>query len=252
MPEKMPTTGLDASFLFPFRIKHLGKPKSYTLYTKSPESRNTWREQIIASIEAHTSSEELKSKAPFLLKVIADTAFQPREHPRGERAVMIKGSALDKAIQAFPLDHHRRPLGTRMDITCATTFHLHGIKLVAIGTDEGFSICGNDQTPGGWREFISLSNVRQIFVIEEHNIFVVLTSDALSAYRTNAVCDSFNGSLDYGSSGPKAPPRTTIAKGVKFFEVGRMKERDMLIYAKKEGLSTSFKVRHPCFQRYLS
>ena len=52
------TRGVEASPLFPFRVKHLGKSETYTLYTRSLESKITWCEQIIAAIQAHASNEE--------------------------------------------------------------------------------------------------------------------------------------------------------------------------------------------------
>lgn len=236
------TRGAEAALLCPFRVKHLGKLETYTLCTRSLESKITWCEQIIAAIQAHASNEELNSKPPFSLNVLADTAFQPRVFEAANRNVRIKGSALDKAIENFRRDDSPQPLGIRADVTCATTFNLPGVRLVAVGTEEGFSVCKADN-PRGWTRTIKLSSVKQMFVIEEFNIFVVLASGALWAYRADAIWDYFDGSIAYGSSGPKIPQRTEIAKSANFFVAGQMKDRSLLVYAKKEGLHTTFKVR---------
>jgi hypothetical protein len=80
-----------------------------------------------------------------------------------------------------------------------------------------------------------------MFVIEDHNIFVVLASGSLWAYRTEVIWNYFNRDLDSGLSSPEAPPRTKIAKSAIFFVVGRMKDRTLMIFGKKEGLHSTFK-----------
>lgn len=249
VPETIVLKGFDASLLFPFRIKHLGRLESYTLYTRSQQSRDTWREQIVTAIEAHASTEELGSNPPFSLSVLADYKCQSRTNAHTTRSVRIKGSAIDKALQELEADNRQlrlqhpelRPLDIGADVTCATIFKLSGLELVAIGTEEGFMIC-KTQSRGGWNEFIKLRNVKQMFADEEYNFLLILASGRLWAYQADSTWNYFCGTISYGSSNPELPQRTEVAGSASLFAVGRMKERDLIVIAKKETLYTSLKV----------
>lgn len=86
-------------------------------------------------------------------------------------------------------------------------------------------------------------------VLEEFNIFLLLADKALIAYHLDTVCPSdkaVNGNSQADSS-RKAPQKLSGSRDVGFFAVGRMKERTLVFYKKKDGVSSIFKVLEPVF-----
>jgi RhoGEF domain/Pleckstrin homology domain len=88
----------DDRILYPFRIKHLGKTGTYTLYAHTLQSRQDWCDKIIEAKTKHAASLFAQNAEPFRLRVLADTAFGYSENA-GSSTVIIKGTPLDRAIR---------------------------------------------------------------------------------------------------------------------------------------------------------
>lgn len=90
-------------------------------------------------------------------------------------------------------------------------------------------------------------------MLEEFNLFLLIANGALLAYHLDVVCPSERAvgtstTSDTGSA-RKAPQKLSGSRDVGFFAVGRMKERTLIFYKKREGLSSTFKVLEPIFQK---
>jgi len=98
---------------------------------------------------------------------------------------------------------------------------------------------------------INIPRVTQVAVLEEFNLFLLISNGSLIAYHLDAVCSServgTNAAAD--SSGRNAPQKLSGSRDVGFFAVGRMKDRTLVFYKKRDGLSSVFKVLEPVFQK---
>lgn len=71
---------------------------------------------------------------------------------------------------------------------------------------------------------------------------VLLISDkALIAYHLDVVCPSA-GVASSQNSARKAPQKLSGSRDVGFFATGRMKDRTLVFYKKKDGLQSTFRV----------
>lgn len=153
-----PTTVIDSSkddkILYPFKIKHLGKNGTYTLYAFSIQSRLEWCEKIIEAKTKHAAALFSQNAEPFRLRVLADTAFAYSEHSPGSRSVTIKGTPLHRAIKEvekmYADSGPRPPPVCRTGVNCATVFQQPpGRMMCAIGTDYGVYM-SDLSNPRGW------------------------------------------------------------------------------------------------------
>lgn len=154
----VPTTHLespkDDKILYPFKIKHLGKNGTYTLYAFSAQSRADWCEMIIEAKTKHAAALYAQNAEPFRLRVLADTAFANSDHSLGSKSVTIEGTPLDRAIKAVEEKYAGpgpRPLPIcKTCVNCATVFRQpQGQMMCAIGTDNGVYISEYND-PRGW------------------------------------------------------------------------------------------------------
>ena len=144
----------DENLLWPFRIKHLGPNKVYTLYSPTSQDRREWSEKIIEAKTRHADSLHKQNAEPFRLRVIADTAFANDPMAGAGKGVVIKGTPLDRAIQEVEAQYRDagpRPTPVcRAAVNCATSFNQpYGSAMVAVGTDMGVFI-SNANNPRGW------------------------------------------------------------------------------------------------------
>ena len=96
---------------------------------------------------------------------------------------------------------------------------------------------------------IPIVRVTQVAVFEEFNAFLLISDRSLIAYHLDVVC-SPNGvnSQPAQDSSRRAPQKRSGGREVGFFAAGRMKDRLLLMYKKRDGLSSTFKV---CFAGFL-
>jgi len=90
--------------------------------------------------------------------------------------------------------------------------------------------------------------VTQIAVLEDFSLFLVLSDKSLIAYHLDVVIPPPGSSPD-ATVKQRPPQKLSGGKDVGFFATGRMKERSLVFYKKREGLSSTFKVLEPVFQK---
>lgn len=95
-----------------------------------------------------------------------------------------------------------------------------------------------------------MSDVTQVAVLEEFNLFLLISNKSLIAYHLDVVCPTDrNGPTSTNDSARKAPQKLSGSRDVGFFVTGRMKDRTLVFYKKRENLSSTFKVLEPIFQK---
>ncbi|KAL2003850.1 hypothetical protein VTN02DRAFT_1872 [Thermoascus thermophilus] len=245
----------DDKILYPFRIKHLGKTGAYTLYASSAQNRQEWCEKIIEAKTKHAASLFAQNAEPFRLRVLADTAFAYSDGSPGSKSVLIKGTPLDRAIREVEQRYtgiraSRPPPVCRAAVHCATVFQQPpGRMLCAIGTDYGVFISDYNE-PRGWIRAIQIMRVTQIAVFEEFNLFLLIADKSLIAYHLDVVCPTSGvPSQISNDSARRAPQKLSGSREVGFFAAGRTKDRTLVFYKKRDGISSTFKVLEPVLQK---
>ena len=162
----VPSTTLDSpkdeKIMYPFRIKHLGRPEVYTLYAPTKQNRMEWCTKILEAKTRHAASLYSQNAEPFRLRVVADTAFAYDAMTGSSKGIVIRGTPLDRAIRevekSFEGTGTRPSPVCRAAVNCATTFtQADGTAMDAIGTDYGVYI-SEHSNPRGWtRASLSLS-----------------------------------------------------------------------------------------------
>jgi hypothetical protein len=95
-----------------------------------------------------------------------------------------------------------------------------------------------------------MQRVTQIAVLEEFNLFLLISDKALVSYQLDVVCpNTANGPSVNNDSTNKAPKKLSGSKDVGFFVHGRMKDRTLVFYKKRENLASVFKVIEPIYQK---
>lgn len=90
--------------------------------------------------------------------------------------------------------------------------------------------------------------VTQLAVFEEFNLFLLIADRSLIAYHLDVVCP-VNGVNQSQDSARQAPQKLSGHREVGFFAAGRMKDRYLVLYKKRDGLSSTFKVLEPILQK---
>lgn len=83
--------------------------------------------------------------------------------------------------------------------------------------------------------------VTQISVFEEFDLFLLIADKSLIAYHLDTVCPE-KGSVSQSDSQRRAPQKLSGNREVGFFAAGRMKDRALVFYKKRDGISSTFKV----------
>lgn len=98
-----------------------------------------------------------------------------------------------------------------------------------------------------------MQRVTQVAVLEEFNLFLLIADKVLIAYHLDKVCPPTGGtslpSSTRDENSRSAPQKLSGSKDVGFFVVGRMKERALVFYKKKDTTSSHFKVLEPVLQK---
>ncbi|KAJ5833592.1 hypothetical protein N7474_001903 [Penicillium riverlandense] len=253
----VPTTSLESSkddkILYPFKIKHLGKNGTYTLYAFSAQSRKDWCERIIEAKTKHAAALFSQNAEPFRLRVLADTAFAYSDASAGSKSVTIKGTPLYRAIQEvekrYESSKSRPPPVCRTAVNCATVFQQPpGRIMYGVGTDNGVYLAEHNN-PRGWYRAIPIMRVTQIAVFEEFNLFLLIADRSLIAYHLDVVCPVSGTPSQSQDSARRAPQKLSGNREVGFFAAGRMNDRYLVLYKKRDGLSSTFKVLEPILQK---
>lgn len=145
----------DDKILYPFKVKHLGKNGTFTLYAFSAQNRQEWCDKIMEAKTRHAAALFAQNAEPFRLRVLADTAFASSDHSGiSKRTVTVKGTPLDRAIREVEERYggsKSRPVPVcRTSVHCATVFQQPpGRMMCAVGTDYGVYISEYND-PRGW------------------------------------------------------------------------------------------------------
>ena len=96
-----------------------------------------------------------------------------------------------------------------------------------------------------------MSRVTQVAVFEEFNLFLLIADKSLIAYHLDVVCPPSGNSIPQNNdaSTRRAPQKLSGAKDVGFFATGKMKDRALVFYKKRDGLNSTFKVLEPVLQK---
>ncbi|RYP66807.1 hypothetical protein DL771_007605 [Monosporascus sp. 5C6A] len=239
----------EGKILYPFRVKHLGH-EVYTLFAPSHQTRQDWCDRIIEAKTRHAKALHAQNAEPFRLRVMADSAFSyDAVNAIGKYVggVHIRGTPLDRAIRdvekSFGPGRGPPPI-CRANVYCATGFSAFGRNMVAVGTDIGVCVSeASDQR--GWHKAIAQTGVRQIAVLEEFSIVLVLADRCLLSYPLDMIAPPSSYPAPASDNLRRAPQR--LAKDVAFFATARMKDRMLVFYKKKEGMHNSFKILEPVY-----
>ncbi|KAF1957949.1 hypothetical protein CC80DRAFT_534442 [Byssothecium circinans] len=236
--------------MYPFRIKHLGK-ETYTLFAPSAQNRAEWCDKLIIAKTKHAAALFSQNAEPFRLRVMADSAFAYESAVPSQRSITIKGTPLDRSIDEVEklFQNSGRPVPIcRARVNCATAFNQpYGKQMVAVGTDIGVYIA-EYENPRGWTKAIQIPKVTQVAVLEQFSIMLLISDKSLIAYHLDAVCP-VGGVAPANDSSRRAPQKLSGARDIGFFATGVMKDRTLVFYKKREGLSSTFKVLEPVYQK---
>lgn len=95
-----------------------------------------------------------------------------------------------------------------------------------------------------------MNKVTQLAVLEEFNLLIILSDKVLIAYHLDVVCPPNGPPVSQAdSSARKAPQKLSGSKDVGFFLAGRMKDRVLVFYQKREGINSIFKILEPVLQK---
>ena len=144
----------DAKSMYPFRVKHLGKTETYTLYAPTAPNRQEWCDKILIAKTRHAASLFEQNAEPFRMRVIADSAFayDMMSAVSQKSVVSVQGTPLDRAIREMEKTYGDGPRPgpvCRAQVNCATTFNCYGKSMIAIGTDYGV-YTSEASNPRGW------------------------------------------------------------------------------------------------------
>ena len=95
---------------------------------------------------------------------------------------------------------------------------------------------------------IQIPKVTQVAVLEQFSLMLLISDKSLIAYHLDAVCP-VSGSVPSNDSTRRAPQKLSGARDIGFFATGTMKDRTLVFYKKREGLSSTFKVLEPVYQK---
>lgn len=82
----------------------------------------------------------------------------------------------------------------------------------------------------------------QLAALEDFGLFLVLTDKTLVAYHLDAIPPATD-ALIANDDLKRAPQKLSGSRDVGFFANGKMKDRALVFYKKRDGISSTFKVR---------
>ncbi|KAK1225868.1 Rho guanine nucleotide exchange factor [Marasmius sp. AFHP31] len=218
-----PDTPGDSRSVYPLTLHHAGRMGGpYTLYSESAQSRTEWKSKLEEALGLRQVVQEA-NKVFEMETLSADTFLIPS----------VTG-------QAAPPAWNQENSFTGK-VTCSVPFNTaDGRGLVAIGCAEGVWI-GFRHDPKSMRRVLHLKMVTQCAMLEEFGIFMVLADKALFAYHIEALVPT----SPHAAQTSQIPQRLSGNKDVHFFSVGQLHGRTLVIYMKKKGLDSIFRVLEP-------
>ncbi|KAF8548709.1 Dbl homology domain-containing protein [Imleria badia] len=231
----MPESATDSRLVYPCTIHYSGRLGGlYTLFTESPQARADWKQKLEEAIGLRKVVQE-SNKVFEMEPLSTDTFFVP---------------AISASATAPSWNHENSFTGK---VTCSVPFTTtDGRALVAIGCAEGVWI-GFRHDSRSMRRVLHLKMVTQCAMLEDFGMFLVLADKAslspchcaLFAYHIEALVPS---SLQSAHTS-QTPQRVNGTRDVHFFSVGNQGGRTLVIYMKKKGLDSVFRVLEPVVEK---
>ncbi|KAI0831970.1 Dbl domain-containing protein [Trametes gibbosa] len=221
--QQSPDSSTDSRLVFPCTIHHNGRLGGlYTVFAETAQVRNEWKQKLEEAIGLRKVVQD--SNKVFEIETLsADTFLVPAMGPSS-------GGASWNHENAFT-----------GKVTCSVPFTTaDGRGLVAIGCAEGVWI-GFRHDSRSLRRVLHLKMVTQCAMLEDFGIFLVLADKSLFAYHIEALVPSSPQSAHTSQT----PQKLSGNKDVHFFSVGNLNGRTLVIYMKKKGLDSVFRVLEP-------
>ncbi|CAG8438590.1 10628_t:CDS:10 [Funneliformis caledonium] len=217
-----PENLLSRPSLHSFTILHIGRNGgTYQLFADSANTRRMWKDKIA---EAQTKLQLSKaSQQVFELFTLNDATF-------GTASIATPGGS-----------HSTN--ASKVKVTCSVPFVTPEKRnMVAIGTEDGVWMGFGGETKTFRPVLTGIGNVMQMAVLEEFGIFVVLVDKALWAYSLESLIPS---STSTNTSGRTQTRQRLASSNIQYFNVGTIRDRTFLVFMKKKGLESHFKVLEP-------
>ncbi|KAG6909363.1 hypothetical protein DXG01_000802 [Tephrocybe rancida] len=224
-PGVSPDTPGDSRSVYPLTLHHNGRTGGpYILYAESAQARLEWKQKL--------------DEALVLRKVVQESnkAFEPQT--LSADTFLIPSMMVNTTSPGWNQDNTFTG-----KVTCSVPFTTpNGRPLVAIGCAEGVWI-GYQHDPKSMRRVLHLKMVTQCAMLEEFGIFIVLADKSLFAYHIEALVPT-HPQNPHGQTA-HVPQKLNGNKDVHFFSVGTLHGRTLIIYMKKKGLESIFRVLEP-------
>ncbi|KAK7202728.1 CNH domain-containing protein [Myxozyma melibiosi] len=191
--------------LYPFRVRFLGRDGGmYTMYAKTSTIRENWCSSIMLAKNKHALSLVSLRSEPFALEVVSDMAFAYDGAPP-ELPLMATGTAIERALrkaesdQSIPARSTAEPM-IKSRVNCAASFYTEDLgayaramtsnsqsrkAFVLVGCEFGVYL--SDGTSRLWAPVLALPKVRQIQVLPEFGLAILLSDKTLMAYNLEAL-----------------------------------------------------------------
>ncbi|KDQ19102.1 hypothetical protein BOTBODRAFT_103593 [Botryobasidium botryosum FD-172 SS1] len=212
----------DSRSIFPCSIHHAGRVGGiYHLFAESSQQRAEWKQKLEEAMGLRAVVQE--ANKVFEIETLSTDTF------------------LTPSMQAASTFSWSGDSPFTGKVTCSVPFSTaDGRGLVAIGCAEGVWI-GLRHDSKSMRRVLHLKMVTQCAMLEDFGIFLVLADKSLFAYHIEALVPSNPPS----ANSTRTPQKLNGTKDVQFFSVGTLNGRTLIIYMKKKGLDSVFRVLEP-------
>ncbi|KAJ7319295.1 CNH domain-containing protein [Mycena albidolilacea] len=218
-----PESAGDSRVVYPWTIHHNGRlGGANILFSESAQARTEWKQKLEEAMGIRQVVQE--SNRVFEVETLSSDTF------------------LVPSVQVgAPSPQWNQDTSYTGKVTCSVPFNTaDGRGLVAIGCAEGVWI-GFRHDPRSMRRVLHLKMVTQCAMLEEFGIFLVLADKSLFAYHIEALVPS----SPQATHASQVPQKLNGTKDVHFFSVGTLHNRTLVIYMKKKGLDSIFRVLEP-------
>ncbi|KAH8833385.1 CNH domain-containing protein [Flagelloscypha sp. PMI_526] len=218
----------DSRLVYPFTLHQSGRAGgTHILFAESAAARTEWKQKLEEALGLRKVVQE--ANKVFEIETLSiDTFLLPS---------MMNGTGSGSGLVQQP-SYEGSYTGR---VTCSVPFNTaDGRGLVAIGCAEGVWI-GFRHDPKSMRRVLHLKMVTQCAMLDDFGIFLVLADKSLFAYHIEALVPS----TPHAPQASQVPQKLNGTKDVHFFSVGNLHGRTLVIYMKKKGLDSIFRVLEP-------
>lgn len=222
-PGVTPDAATDSRVVYPCTVLHTGRLGGlYTVYAESSQARSEWKEKLEEAIGLRKVVQE--SNKVFEVETLSSDTF------------------VVPSMLSPPTNHSWNAESSFTGkVTCSVPFTTaDGRALVAVGCAEGVWI-GFRHDSRSMRRVLHLKMVTQCAMLEDFGIFLVLADKSLFAYHIEALVPT----SPQSANTTQTPQKLNGSKDVHFFSVGSLGGRTLVIYMKKKGLDSVFRVLEP-------